>query len=312
MIFAPKAMPGSVFVPEGIHELLTNDSVQAVLDCLPMPVFYKSAEGVYLGCNQAFSETLGLAKEQLIGKTSHQLFPKEQADQYCHYDDLLFASGGKQTYEGEITSKGGALRFVRFHKTTFNDKSGRVAGLLGVFEDLTEQKVLEKQLLRLASQDPLTSLYNRRAIEEKLQEELALAEEYNRSTAVIMLDLDGFKQLNDNHGHLAGDLLLKSLSSLMREQLRPTDHLGRYGGDEFIIVLPHTPLEQANLYAERLLLAIRQHDFGISSSGVRLGASLGVAASELPVTMDKLISMADSAMYQAKKSGRNQVAITED
>lgn len=313
MIVTPTLTPDHVLVPEGIHELLTNDSdgrIQAVLDCIPMPIFYKSVEGVYLGCNKAFCEILGLSADMLIGKTSHQLFPQHQADQYSHHDDLLFASGGKQSYESEITSANGKVRFVRFHKTTFNNKAGNTAGLFGVFEDLTEQKQLEKQLLRLAKRDSLTGLYNRRAIEEKLQEQLVLAAEGGYSSAIIMLDLDGFKQLNDCHGHLAGDMLLKSFSSLLLEFLRPEDYVGRYGGDEFIIILPRTTLEQANEYAERLLQAIRQYDFGISCNDVQLGASLGVAVTGLQLEMGDLISRADKAMYQAKKSGRNQVVIT--
>lgn len=293
-----------------VHQLLTNDSggfIQAVLDCIPMPVFYKSIDGVYLGCNQAFSDIIGLSKEQMFGKTVHELFDKKQADVYFEQDNQLFGNPGKQVYESEVVNKDGVLRYVRFHKSTFNNSKGEVAGLIGVFEDLTEQKKLEKNLVKMASQDPLTGVNNRRTIESILTQEIKQAEQHDYPLALLMIDLDDFKVLNDTYGHIVGDQVLKNLVDLISMQLKESNYLGRFGGDEFIIILPNTRLDEAHLTAQKLLLAISEHGFNAQGTIIHLNVSIGVAAREDSDHVEQFISKADQAMYKAKQQGRHQV-----
>jgi diguanylate cyclase (GGDEF)-like protein len=179
--------------------------------------------------------------------------------------------------------------------------------LIGVFEDLTEQKKLEKHLVKIASEDPLTGVNNRREIESVLAQEIERSKQNGRPLGLIMLDVDGFKVLNDTHGHIFGDLVLKGLSQVMLNQLRKTDYLGRYGGDEFIIILPNTCIDEASFVAEKLLVNIRKHEFSIQGAAIRLGVSLGVATSTDSDQFELLISKADKALYRAKQQGRHRV-----
>lgn len=308
-----KLLKGIPHSHDDIHALLTNDSggfIQAILDCIPMPVFYRCIKGIYLGCNHAFSEAIGLNKNEIIGNDLFHIFPKDQAESYLENDAQLLKAPGSCVYESEMRTFDERKFYVRFHKVSFNDKTGNVAGFLGMFEDLTDQKKMEKELHRLATRDHLTQIYNRRAIETKLIKEIVIALKYYRSISVAMLDLDGFKKLNDNHGHQLGDQLLQCVASQLLSQRRASDYIGRFGGDEFIIIMPHTSLSDAEQYTFQLRRYLETHCFGAFPSEV--GVSVGVASlsSENMVgksasqVLDELRAQADSAMYRDKGAGR--------
>ncbi|OAN11276.1 hypothetical protein A3K86_20180 [Photobacterium jeanii] len=304
-----KLLKGIPHNHDDIYALLTNDSggfIQAILDCIPMPVFYRCINGIYLGCNQAFCTVIGMEKDQIIGQDLFHIFPEEQAKAYLEHDAQLLASPGRSVYESEMETIDKRKYFVRFHKVTFNDQTGNIAGFLGMFENLTEQKKMEKELHRLATRDHLTQIYNRRAIENILEEEIQLSLKYHRTMSMIMLDLDGFKQLNDSHGHQVGDKLLQCVASELMNQRRLTDFVGRFGGDEFIIVLPHTEQQAAQEYADELHFQLAQNCFSAFPS--KVGASLGVACmssaqmkgKSAAQIFDELLAKADSAMYRVK------------
>lgn len=176
-------------------------------------------------------------------------------------------------------------------------------------EKLEKQQVVQKNLEQLSITDPLTGLYNRRHFDKIVQDDLTRSNLSEKKSAFIMLDIDHFKAVNDQFGHLAGDQVLVTLASLMRETLRQFDLIWRIGGEEFVIWLPETKCKQALLVAERFRTRIMEKTFSFEGNQVHITVSLGVACTEDPsVRLTELFNQADQALYQAKAAGRNRVA----
>lgn len=185
--------------------------------------------------------------------------------------------------------------------------------LIGVFMVLTlyemaKRKEAEKELLYQATKDSLTGIYNRRFIMDALNQEVSLALKSEQSLSLILLDIDFFKKINDNLGHSKGDEILADVSSILKSGIRNTDILGRWGGEEFIILLPSTEAKHAYQIAERLRKTISEHNFDIPWS---VTCSFGVAMFSKNLTVGELINNADKALYEAKNSGRNKVVCNE-
>jgi diguanylate cyclase (GGDEF)-like protein len=175
-----------------------------------------------------------------------------------------------------------------------------------------ENARLHERVQRQATTDELTGLVNRRRFLEALQTELERARLFDTSLSVVLADLDDFKRVNDEHGHLAGDHALKSFGGLLQRHLRKVDVAGRLGGEEFSILLPETGLEQATLVAERMRGAVSQTLLELPSGPeISLTASFGVAELGAGHSAEQLISHADAALYQAKAEGKNRVSLAE-
>jgi diguanylate cyclase (GGDEF)-like protein len=173
---------------------------------------------------------------------------------------------------------------------------------------ITRQQVLTDELTRLAENDYLTGLYNRSKLTEKLEVELKRHQRYKRELSVILIDVDYFKQTNDSMGHIAGDRLLKAISSRISDTIRDVDILGRWGGEEFLVICPETDLQGATLLAKKLRESIERAPFGDLGSKT---VSCGVAAIESNTSLVTLIHRADQALYAAKDAGRNRVAVAD-
>ena len=156
----------------------------------------------------------------------------------------------------------------------------------------------------LADTDTLTGLHNRRRLEALLQNEKARAERYQHTFSVLLLDLDHFKAVNDKHGHATGDEVLKRVAYLLRDETRSIDRVGRWGGEEFLVLAPELGMEEAECLAQRLCEAVALFDFGVAGP---LTASFGVATNTPDDTIKTLLARADKALYQAKAEGRNRV-----
>ena len=180
--------------------------------------------------------------------------------------------------------------------------------LLAIQEKNRELTKLNESLTLQATIDPLTGLHNRREFDQRLAEEWARYKRYTRPLSLIMLDIDHFKQVNDNYGHECGDRVLFTLAGLMRSSVRVQDTVCRFGGEEFIVLLPETPLPAAFQVAENLRLRVAEHAFLCQDLALRIHVSLGVAgaAGDKPPTAEELVKMADQSMYRAKQDGRNR------
>lgn len=170
---------------------------------------------------------------------------------------------------------------------------------------------LSDKMNSLIIREGLTGLFNQNYIRQRLDEEYYRAKRYVHPLSLMMIDLDNFKSLNDRFGHTAGDHLLKYFSQLIRETIRPSDIPARFGGEEFLVILPETDKEDAQVVAERLRKRISMYPFRIDSrkEEVQLTISVGVSAfPEYGQSSEELITLADMALYQAKKEGKNKVA----
>ena len=201
---------------------------------------------------------------------------------------------------------------VELSASPLQNSKGEVIGLVFVFHNVTKLRTLARQLSFQAAHDALTGLINRREFENRVQEAINTAEQDNKHHAMLYIDLDQFKVVNDTCGHHAGDKLLKQLTSKLRELLRESDTLARLGGDEFGVLLVGCPIEQANQLAEKIREEVEEYRFAWEGRVFRVGASIGL----VPITpqtrnLTELLSAADSACYVAKEGGRNQVHVYE-
>ena len=175
---------------------------------------------------------------------------------------------------------------------------------------------MHRQLLEQAHTDPLTGAANRRAFLERAREEIARSRRYGHPLSVLMADIDHFKRINDTHGHAAGDEALKRFAQLMRDDLRPSDLVGRYGGEEFVVLLPETEVADAPVVAERLRAKVEAAELVHEGTRFRMTVSIGVAAvdlynSSVGGSIEPALNEADAALYRAKESGRNRVVIAD-
>ncbi|MCH9697619.1 MAG: GGDEF domain-containing protein [Gammaproteobacteria bacterium] len=180
--------------------------------------------------------------------------------------------------------------------------------LFGANEELEKQK----KLLYLASiVDPLLGIYNRTYVIQVLANEFAKCKRYNQVFSCILIDIDDFKQANDNYGHQVGDQILIRVANVIKKELREVDSFGRYGGEEFIIVLPSTSAYQSSHVAEKLRQKIEKTDYSDLGQGVRITISQGISDTSLghPDTEDALLHHVDTALYQAKHTGKNRSVI---
>ena len=186
----------------------------------------------------------------------------------------------------------------------------RSDGVILTLTDLTRQIELQQRLEVLAARDGLTGVFNRRHFMSLAESEVRRSCRYGSPVSVIMLDLDFFKEVNDTFGHETGDRVLTGAAKCLERSLRGFDILGRYGGEEFIILLPETDIDTALVIAERLRLSLSAMKMTSGGSTIRVTASFGVAGSPpMNRKLDVLIAAADRALYRAKSEGRNLVEI---
>ncbi|HEY7884521.1 MAG TPA: GGDEF domain-containing protein [Cellvibrionaceae bacterium] len=179
---------------------------------------------------------------------------------------------------------------------------------------LLEERVFQrtKDLERIAQTDDLTGLLNRGGLLDRLTSEIDRAERYNRKLSLLMIDLDHFKLVNDNHGHPVGDSVLSELATILIKESRSSDGIGRYGGEEFLIVLPETDISTAQTLATRIRLAVMENNFGTSvSMNLSLTCSIGVVELQDKQTLTELLKYVDDILYKAKHEGRNRVALAD-
>ena len=174
--------------------------------------------------------------------------------------------------------------------------------MFGIF--LGKINLLKQEILHSANTDSLTGIANRRWIQGKLLEAMALAKRYGIPFSVLILDIDNFKQINDSYGHLIGDSVLIKMAETIQENCRETDFLARWGGEEFLILLPNTELKGAVASAEKIRSSIEQNNFHIKN---KTTCSIGIAQYSPGFSLEEVVHLADTAMYEAKQTGKNRV-----
>ncbi len=315
--------------------LQAQAELQTVLDGMRLLVIVKDAEGKVMRVNRTVAEGFGVSPEEMAGTPVARWWPKDEAT-FARGDEEIIASGAPILGVLESIVVKGQRRWVRTDKLPLRDAGGQIAGVIVLGEDVTdlietqqalrahqdqldelvaqrtaELEATHAELERLALTDPLTGISNRRHLMVRLDEELRRACRYDQPLAVLLLDLDHFKDINDTHGHLVGDEMLRRAAGAATANLRDCDVKGRFGGEEFLFVLPHTDAEGAQICAERLRaqLAAERLEVGGHSLGVTCSIGIATALSADVHDPNVLINAADRALYEAKRCGRNQVRI---
>jgi diguanylate cyclase (GGDEF)-like protein/PAS domain S-box-containing protein len=286
----------------------------------PIGMAMNSVDGSFLRVNRALCEITGYSPEQLEATTYRSItHPDDLARTERGYHEILAGHASHYRAEKRYIHSDGHVVPVDLSATVVRDGEGEPVHVLTQVQDITERKRFEGQLQYLADHDSLTGLFNRRRFEEELTRELATAERYGGKVAVLAIDLDDFKYINDSLGHSIGDELITRVGQAVRTRLRRTDVLARLGGDEFAVILPRIDHDGAMEVAEALLEAVGEVDLvGLGGrGGGKVSASIGIAmfhaASNL--TAEELLVEADIAMYDAKEAGRARAVLydaTED
>lgn len=291
---------------------------ESLISTIPDPIFYKDINGVYKSCNSAFSENIfGLPPNLIIGKTIFD-FPEYISHQQANFfkkkdDELVHLHKSTQIYQADILCPNEVVKRFQFHRAVIHDSNNTPLGIVGTLRDITalyqtEIELIKKtiQLENVASTDYLTNIYNRRKIDEILNIEIARSERYKKSLGICLLDIDNFKKVNDIYGHQEGDKILKSIALLLQQNIRKSDYIGRWGGEEFLIIFPEANDKSISCLSEKLRVKIMENNFDTVG---QITASFGVSKLCIGDDIQSLVKKSDKALYQAKKEGKNRVVL---
>jgi diguanylate cyclase (GGDEF)-like protein/PAS domain S-box-containing protein len=266
--------------------------------------------GRLLRVNDALCRILGYTAEEVCGRLFRDLSNPPDADvDALQIVELLDGHIQKYQIEKRYRHAWGHLIWVLLSVSLVRDEQGRPLHLIAQVQDISERKELEGRLEHLVDHDFLTALYNGRRFEQALAQETKSAARYGGGGgAVLLLDLDHFKAVNDQFGHKAGDDLLKTVAAALRGRIRETDVLARLGGDEFGIILPQADAHQAEVVAEGIVKALRRQTAMLAEHQIPVTASVGVALFD-GLSNIEILAAADLAMYEAKEAGRDRFAV---
>lgn len=279
--------------------------LRIALDATSESLLITDRQGVIVYVNQAFERQTGHRAPDVLGKKPALLRSGNQSGEFYRHLWQTLARG--ESFHATFTNRrqDGSLFHLEQTITPARDERGEISHYVSVSKDLTEHVEREQALQTLAYSDPLTGLNNRMFGERQLAQEWQRAQRYRRSLAAIMADVDHFKQINDQHGHASGDQVLQLLGKILRDNVRRTDSVIRWGGEEFLILAPDSDEQTAAALAERIRQAVCAHRFPAVGA---LSISLGVAQLQAGEDRAGLIERADQALYAAKHGGRNRVA----
>jgi diguanylate cyclase (GGDEF)-like protein/PAS domain S-box-containing protein len=260
--------------------------------------------------NAAFTAITEYTPEEVIGKKAKllELFGSDEDAR----NKVAQSLRDKQPVRATVKSrtKSGKEFWIDISIVPIKNRKGEYAYFASIERDVTKEKTLLIELDRLSNQDPLTGLYNRRALDKAVEQELSRFHRSGIPFSFIMLDLDHFKAINDKYGHSGGDKVLRDISDLIRHEKREYDYAARIGGEEMCILLPDTPLKQAKQFAERLRKLISALHITQGEEDILITASMGVTEA---VTEDKnftqIFKRADEALYEGKAAGRNCIKV---
>ncbi|TVR67267.1 MAG: sensor domain-containing diguanylate cyclase [Spirochaetaceae bacterium] len=290
----------------------TNMLLQRAVDAAIHGVYVTDPEGAIQFVNPGFCRITGYTSQQLIDRKMSILNSGRMTADY--YTRLWTRISSGEVWEEEIVNRraDGSLYWAYQIISPITDEDGRVTHYVGIQNDVTRRREMEEELRYLAEMDVLTGIANRRKILDELEREIARATRHKHELSILMLDIDHFKRFNDSYGHETGDAVLRAISTTTEAVLRPSDRLGRWGGEEFVIILPETGCSGASVLAERVLLAARECR---AVPGHQITLSIGIATfdtgSPEKESVDSLVRRADEQMYNAKHLGRNQVCAPE-
>jgi len=281
--------------------------LNTILNIIPDLIWLKDTQGSYLKCNHKFEQFFGAKEQQIINKTDFDFVDKELA-QFFRNNDLLAINADKPTLNEEYLTFADGSHKGDFEtiKTPMKNEDGKITGVLGIARDISERKNREKELEKFANFDTLTGLTNRTVFMDRLTQLINSRESKDIFHAILFIDLDRFKEINDTMGHTIGDEILIMVATRLKEVIRKGDTLARLGGDEFTILLENIKLPiKASIVAQKVLEILRE-PFFINEHNFYITSSIGISIfPDDSSSAEKLLQFADSAMYKAKERGKD-------
>ena len=286
---------------------LSEARLRTVADALPMRVAYIDAGERYRFNNLAYERGFGLTREQIQGRTVRELLGDAA---YAAAEPRIRAALGGETvtFQSEMTHQDSYVCYEASYIPQFAADGLRVVGFHAVITDVTRQKLEEKRLVNLARVDPLTGLVNRSGFELRLADAMARSRSTGSLMALMYLDIDRFKQINDRLGHNAGDALLRGFAGRLSQTLRSSDTVARLGGDEFTVIMEGLPKPEVAATVAAKIVQAMSAPFPFEQQTLQVTTSIGLAFYQGgAATAETLIKQADEMLYQAKGAGRNNV-----
>jgi diguanylate cyclase (GGDEF)-like protein/PAS domain S-box-containing protein len=283
--------------------------LDAVLDAATSLIVVADPNGALVRWNRACEQLLGYSAAEFGAPCSLlDLVPRDERVIAEAALEALAAGESPVRTEFHWRTREGELRLIEWSNTVLIGPDGSVTHVVGTGIDVTETRqweaersAAEERLRHIADHDALTGLYNRRRFEQELDRHIVHGRRYGMDGALLVIDLDGFKQVNDGHGHRAGDRVLAAVAGVLRKRLRESDILARFGGDEFAVLMPHGGAAEAAELANLVVNAVRRE---VSTPAGPLDASVGYALFEdATISSSEVLSRADDAMYADKAEG---------
>jgi diguanylate cyclase (GGDEF)-like protein/PAS domain S-box-containing protein len=292
----------------------SEEKYRSILETIQEGYFEVDFAGNFTFFNDSLYRNLGYSKEELMGMNNRQYTDKEHSKKLFQTFNKVYNTGEPtERFDWQIIRKDGTKRYVESSVSLQKDSSGKPAGFRGIVRDVTERKQIEQQLNHIATHDTLTGLPNRMLFIDRLGVALAQSKRNRHKLAVMMLDLDNFKNVNDTLGHMVGDQLLKEVGYRLSGLLRQNDTVARLGGDEFIVLLSDLErMEDVIRVAEIILKAFKQL-FVCGNHKLTSSTSIGIAVyPDDGNDIDSLLKNSDMAMYFVKMHGRNNYKFFAD
>lgn len=291
-----------------------NKLLVTALNAAANGIVITDKDAVIKWANPAFSDLTGFSLDETINHKPNQLL-KSNMQSKTFYEEMWGKLLAGQQWHGEVINKrkDGTFYHEELSIAPVKNTRGEITNFIGIKQDISDRKRLEEMLKTLANTDPLTGLFNRRVFLKHLLQESHRVIRSKSCAAVLMLDLDFFKRINDTYGHATGDEVLKNFAQLIVKHTRDIDISARFGGEEFVILLPDSNREQATIMAERLRKEVAAIALSHEKGPVTITVSIG-AALLMPENADGelVLNHADDALYHAKETGRNRLCWFED
>jgi diguanylate cyclase (GGDEF)-like protein/PAS domain S-box-containing protein len=292
---------------------MSKETLDNVINSIGDPIFVKDRQHRWVLLNDAFCMAMGHSRDELLGRTDYDFFPKHEADVFWKKDEVVLKTGQENINEEEFTENRQVTKTIMTKKTLYTDSKNNKY-IVGVFRDITNRKRMEKKLKQtldkiqsLSLTDELTKLNNRRGLTTLGLQQLKLANRNKAAVALLFVDMDNMKIINDKFGHKIGDKALCNTASILLQTFRDSDIVARIGGDEFVVLAINASPDNAKILIGHLKENIAEFNTK-NPEGYKLSLSTGMAFYDYnnPCTIDELLERADQAMYKEKEKKKQQ------